>query len=131
MSDLTRDELTVLLIAAEGESMMPIGRWEAPLKSLLAKGYMHANDKFNNVITPAGRAAAQRDEDDTARRMIEANNNVVHGKEQARASAEAIAFQMVDLAEMSSKITGGSAESALRLWAPQIVARAQELIRGK
>ena len=36
MTDLSQDELTVLMIAATGERMMPIGRWEAPAKSLVA-----------------------------------------------------------------------------------------------
>ena len=39
--------------------MMPIGRWEAPTKSLVAKGYLHVNDKFNNVHH-AGRARGGR-----------------------------------------------------------------------
>lgn len=129
MTDLTQDELTVLLIANQGESMMPIGRWEKPIQSLLAKGYMRANDKFNNFITDAGRKAVTRDEDDTARQMIEANNNLVTGKQQARSQAEAIAVQLVDLVELSIKITGDSRQDSLRRWSDMIEMRAQELMR--
>jgi Flp pilus assembly protein TadG len=109
--------------------MMPIGRWEAPVKSLLARGYLHANDKFNNVITDAGRQAVSQDEDDTARQMIDTNNAIVNGKAQARANAEAIAVQLVDLAELSSKITGDDKAQALQRWARLILTRAVELLR--
>lgn len=129
MTDLTQDELTVLLIANLGESMMPIGRWEKPIQSLLARGYIRAADKFNNFITDAGRKAVTRDEDDTARQMIEANNNLVTGKQQARSQAEAIAVQLVDLVELSIKITGDSRQDSLRRWSDMILVRAQELMR--
>ena len=68
MSDLSQDELTVLMIAVHGESMMAIGRWQKPIESLLQKGYMQSRggDNFNCVITPAGRAACEaRDRQDT------------------------------------------------------------------
>ena len=129
MSDLSSDELTILMIADKGESMMPIGRWEAPVKSLLARGYLHANDKFNNVITDAGRQAVIQDEDGTARQMIDTNNAIVNGKAHARANAEAIAVQLVDLAELSSKITGDDKAQALQRWARLILTRAVELLR--
>lgn len=126
MIDLTQDELTVLLIAAEGKSMMPIGRWEGPVKSLVAKGYLSANDKFNNVITAAGRQAANQDEDNTARQMIEANNAIVNCKESARQMAEAISVQLVDLAELSNRLTGDNKITALRNWSKIILTRALE-----
>lgn len=126
MSDLSDDEVTVLLIAAKGESMMPIGRWEAPVNSLVAKGLLRRHDKFNNVITDAGMKAAEKDEDDVARQMIEANNVVAAGKQQARASAEAIAVQLVDLAELSARTTGDDKVEALRKWARVILERALE-----
>jgi hypothetical protein len=117
MTDLTQDELTVLMIADQGESMVPIGRWAAPIQSLLAKGYMHANDKFNNVITEAGRQAVNHDE------------TVVRGKDQARQAAEAIAVQLVDLAELSIRITGDNKKAALEKWSRQILTRALEMLR--
>lgn len=54
---LSDDEYTVLMIAAEGESMMPIGRWQPAVESLIERGYLRSLDRFNNVITPQGRAA--------------------------------------------------------------------------
>ena len=70
MSDLSQDELTVLMIAVHGESMMAIGRWQKPIERLLQKGYMQSRggDNFNCIITPAGRAACEardaQDQDD-------------------------------------------------------------------
>ena len=37
---LSNDEMSVLMIAAQGQTMLPIGRWEEPTKSLAAKGFM-------------------------------------------------------------------------------------------
>lgn len=129
MSDLSPDELTVLLIANEDESMMPIGRWETPVKSLLARGYLRANNKFNNVITETGRQAVNNDENETAQHMIEANNVAVIGKQNAREAAEAIAVQLVDLAELSVKITGNDKAAAVHKWGRLILIRAAELIK--
>ena len=65
MPDLTDDEFTVLLLADSGESMIPIGRWKAPILSLTTKGFMRKNDEVNYSITAAGRAArAARDAED-------------------------------------------------------------------
>lgn len=68
MVDLTQDEFTILLIADRGEFMAPIGRWKAPILSLLEKGLMQRLDDVNYTITDAGRAAraTQDEEDDTA-----------------------------------------------------------------
>jgi hypothetical protein len=129
MSDLTQDELTVLLIAAEGESMMPIGRWEAPVQSLVAKGYLHANDKFNNFITDAGRKACKQGEDDDVRALITANNNVVEARQKASARAEELAGLLAELATYSCGVTGDDRPTALRKWSAQILARALELLK--
>ena len=34
---LTDDERTVLMIAAQGQSMMPLGRWETPVEHLVER----------------------------------------------------------------------------------------------
>ena len=83
MTELSQDELTVLLVAREGEPMMPIGRWEAPVRSLLARGYLrshrHEGDPtgyFNNYITPQGKLAADKAEDDSLRAVINTSNKI-------------------------------------------------------
>ena len=81
MSDLTDDEFALLEIASHGESMIPIGRWEKPLKSLAAKGMMFAADTANYVITESGRAALDGHKDDVdtawAKAAIAAHNGAV------------------------------------------------------
>jgi hypothetical protein len=136
MSDLTQDELIVLLIAAEGESMMPIGRWEAPLRSLVAKGLMApqsgAHDPtgmFNCYITPEGRKACNKGDDDNIRALIGANNAVVDARQKASARAEELAVLLAELATYSSSVTGDDKVEALREWARTILTRALELLK--
>ncbi len=59
---MTNDEMTVLMIAAEGESMIPIGRWEQPIRDLEARGLMHKQDAVNYVITDKGLHAVRDEE---------------------------------------------------------------------
>jgi hypothetical protein len=56
---LTDDERTVLMIAARGESMIPIGRWKPTILGLAKRGLMLKQDAFNYTITDAGRAATE------------------------------------------------------------------------
>jgi len=139
MPDLTQDELTVLLIAAKDEPMMPIGRWRAPAESLIAKGLLqprpHAGDTtgfFNLRITAAGKAQAAQaksDFDGQFRTMIDVNNQIHHAQTQARAAAEQIAVQLVDLIELSIKVTGDDKVKVLREWSKVILTRALEMMR--
>ena len=128
MPDLSQDELTVLLIAAEGESMMPIGRWEAPTQSLVAKGYLHANDKFNNVITEAGRKACKQAEDDSMRALVGVGNEIVQAHRKTAARAEELAVLLAELATYSSSVTGDDKVKALRKWGKTVLERALELL---
>ena len=82
MSELSQDEFTVLLIAVEGESMIPIGRWRAPILALADRGLMKRNDGFNYGITPEGRKACEQrnfDDDKALRDLL--------GKKQIEAEA--------------------------------------------
>ena len=136
--NLTPDERTVLLIAAKGAPMMPIGRWKVPTLALVEKGFMkphkHAGDPtgyFNHYITPAGQLAAEeldRDDDQALADMINHSRGLAKAQHKAAASAEQIAVQLVDLAELSSKATGDSKTEALRNWARIILERALEMM---
>ncbi len=64
---MTNDELTVLMIAAEGEPMMPIGRWDKPVRDLASRGLMEVRDLggmagVEYVITPKGMEALKDEE---------------------------------------------------------------------
>lgn len=136
MSDLSQDELTVLLIAAKGEPMMPIGRWKAPTESLVKLGYMkpHPNrfdpsGYFNVYITPEGQAAVEKAEDAPFREMLQVNTAIQHETAKIRAHAEQIAVQLVDLANASHKVTGDTPVTALENWSRTILTRALELLK--
>jgi len=136
MSDLSQDELTVLLIAAKGEPMIPIGRWKVPTESLIARGYMQprksAGDPtghFNNYITASGMAAVEKADDATMLTMTTLSASIEHEQRKIRANAEQIAVQMVDLAMASSQVTGDAPRDAMEKWAKLIGKRALELLR--
>lgn len=91
MSDLTDDELTVLLIADRGESMLPIGRWEYPVKRLVELGYMQSigghnltdGSSANNVITPAGKRVVRQQTEARDNAMRQAFGKTVNGERPA------------------------------------------------
>jgi hypothetical protein len=89
---LSLDEETVLEIAARGQSMIPIGRWEAPTKRLAALGLLKALDEANYVITDAGRArfkVAEQDQDDAIAQVIILTKRIAQQRrEEAQAALE-------------------------------------------
>lgn len=127
--DLSDDEWTCLMIAAEGESMMAIARWEPAIDSLVAKGLMYRNDKFNNFITPAGREAAQQHEkktdDATLRLGIEVHNTRVRAKQ----ILEEAAAKLAESAQMGQRVQGGPIDGHVEQAAKAIIERAKELVR--
>lgn len=141
MPDLTDDEVTVLTLAAQGNSMMAVARWEKPADSLVEKGFLVRHDKFNHSITPAGRKALeqtqQQDEaalDNAIRQIMRAPPTAVsHGaqisQKQAAVNAEMAANHLVLAVQLSCSVTGDSIELAARQWAEQILAAALEKLR--
>jgi hypothetical protein len=127
MSDLSDDEFSVLMIAAENQSMMPIGRWERPVESLVAKGYLQRHDKFNNTITPAGRSALQKRERDDVTALKTAAQAVGDAQAKARSSADAAAMMLIEAAKASVAATGDTLQTAVIRWGQQVVQRALEL----
>lgn len=59
---LTDDERTVLMIAAQGNSMMPIARWKPTVENLCSRGLMRMADPWNCYITDEGRKATEATE---------------------------------------------------------------------
>jgi len=95
MPALNEDELVILSLAAEGESLMALGRWEKPVERLLALGYLRAADKFNYFITPTGKARWKAEEADEVQAIIDWNNALVEKRqeEQDDASPDATSIQ--------------------------------------
>lgn len=136
MTDLSQDEITLLLIAANGEPMMPIGRWRVSATSLVQKGYLnprpHPGDPegfFNLHITPSGRKAVKDADDEPHVSMQMLTEDIQRQQERLRRQAEGIVVQLVDLAEESSKVTGDSPRDAMEKWAKVIGQRALELVK--
>lgn len=93
MLDLTNHEFAVLLLADEGESLIPIGIWEKPIKTLTTLGLLKKNDGANYVITEAGHAARiARDENDGA----ELSRLLSRGKEADEGRAQDATFYLHD-----------------------------------
>ena len=133
MVNLSQDEFTVLLLAAEGESMIPIGRWQAPILALAERGLMQKNDSVNYAITLEGRkACAERDKEyhDSCRQILVANNKIANARTQAQQSVEQAAQCLATAAKSSSIATGDDVKTALREWSKVALSRALELIDG-
>ena len=130
MADLSQDELTILLIAAEGESMAAIGRWEAPINSLVEKGLLLRGDKFNNFITPAGKAAAKKDEDANYAALLETGTKINNARAMAQQSVEQAAQHLVIAGRATAQLTGDNPKDAMRQWATAAIKRALEILDG-
>lgn len=131
MTDLTDDEKTVLLIAAEGQSIAAIAKWEKPIESLVVRGLMQRGDKFNNFITSAGRvtiAEAEKQDDEAYRQILERGRNLTNQHEQVRQSVEQAATHLMFAARASCLATGDTPQAAVEKWMPEIHKRALELL---
>lgn len=124
---LSDDEFSVLCIAAEGESMIDLGefsRWSAPIQSLVRRGYMLRQDRHNNVITPAGRAALavrEKDEDKLIGRAIDVSNQIGAAQSKIRDMASQMVDVLIAIGVASNKVTGEDARLAARKWGAIVV----------
>ena len=129
---LTNDEMAVLMIAARGDYMLAIGRWEAPTKSLAAKGFMKRemiNDGPQYMITDAGRAAMEKGDDDNIRAMIEHGSQIGAAHKNARDCIEQAAQLLVEAARAGS-VVGDRPRAALERWRRPLFERALEILNG-
>ena len=130
---LSNDEMSVLMIAAQGQTMLPIGRWEEPTKSLAAKGFMKCEILAGGpqyMITEAGRAAMEKGDDDNIRAIIETTSEVGTTQKEARVGAETAAQMLAKIVKLSTPITGDIPETAARRWSTIILNRALDIINN-
>lgn len=80
MAGLTEQELGLLMIHVNGGNVAAIGHWEKPCDHLVELGLLRRLDKHNHEITSAGREAAEKEETDSLRAMIDANNRLLARK---------------------------------------------------
>jgi len=126
--DLSQDEQTVLLIAAEGEWMAPIGRWKDPTLSLAEKGLLSRGDDFNYCITPAGRTQAKRLDQATQSTLVEMTSDAAVVQGRIRDFAEQAAQLLAQAAKASERVTGDTPQVAAEKWSGIIYRRALELL---
>jgi hypothetical protein len=131
--NLTSDELSVLLIAANGEYMLAIGRWQPVCFSLAAKGLMKKeiiNGGPQYLITPAGREAAEQEDNSRLGALIESGSRFGATQKLARDVAEEAAQKLAECGRASVQVTGDSVETAVRKWSEVVLRRALELLNG-
>ncbi len=133
-SPLTDDEATVLQIAAQGMTIGAIGRWAGAVESLLTRGLLKdmSGDKFNCVITDAGRSAmdGQEAEDDRALgNAVDRMREMAIAQRSIQEMSEQCAQVLVKIAEASSVVTGDAKDVAAKNWVKVILTRALGLLR--
>ena len=127
---ITDDEATVLMIAAEGEILAPIGRWEQPIKALHARGLMKMYNPWNYGIDDAGKAAlADREKaiDEDLKAVLNGGNKIATVNASARVAAEESAKHLANAIRTSVIATGEKPEVCARNWMEAIIKRALEL----
>ena len=127
-STLSDDEYSVLMIASEGVPMMPIGRWQQPVENLIARGLLQLLDRFNNVITPAGRKALGAREAADNEAIKAASQRVSIAQSAARTHAEEAAQSLALAAQASIKVTADDLRTAVLAWNRVVLQRAMELV---
>lgn len=130
---ITDDEFSCLMIAAQGEYMLAIGRWAASLGTLVAKGLMKRefiNGGPQYTITDAGRAAIEDRDIEDDKRLGDALAQTGTAQKSAREQAEIAAQTLAACAESSAELTGDTPETAARKWLPIILTRALDIINN-
>lgn len=138
MTQLTNDEKTILMIAAAGKPMIPIGRWEKSVKSLVKRGFMqphgHAGDPtghFNNYITEAGRIALEQSDNEDFRALLEVGGQYQKAHYTLTSHAEQIAQELAALARESSTLKADPPHKALEKWSRVILERALAVLTSE
>lgn len=127
---LTQDEYTILLIARDGQSLAAIGRWEKPVNALTERGLLERFDKFNHIITAAGRKEVDRTDDEVAADLIVAANPDVSAVQKRIQEFIAQAAELLaQAARTSAVVSGDTPSAAAKRWSDVLLARAMEILR--
>lgn len=130
---LTNDEATVLMIAAKGQSMIAIGRWEVPIRQLVARGLMKKNDAVNFSITDPGLAALSAHEEQVDAAVVSSTRKLIDAASSRvtmQRFSEQAATLLAQAASESARITGDAPAIAAERWAKVILDRALELLKS-
>ncbi len=130
LSPLTEDELTILMIAMRGESMMPIGRWEDTVLGLARRGFLEKRDTFNYFITDAGREACKgaEAEDDRAleQQVLERAGAAQQARDLISDQIDTMAGMLADLMRSAAKGHPESPGYLALQWGDELTRRAVE-----
>ena len=131
VTELSQEEVSVLMIAAQGETLAPIGQWKQPIETLVMRGLMKRINDANYGITPEGRLAVHmREQEDDSRLLAAVNKRLTAQHTQANIVkfAEQAAQLLAMSGRASAEVTGDTPEDAARRWSQVILTRALELL---
>lgn len=120
------------MLAAEGNSMIPIGIWEKPILNLTLLGLLKKHDSFNYGITDAGRkilADAQSEEDDDFKAAFARLTDDRNAQTQSIQSGNQAAQHLVYAAKAAAKLSGNTPEQEVWTIGQGIITRAMELLK--
>ena len=132
MSSLTDHERAVLMLAAEGNSMIPIGIWEKPIVNLTMLGLLKKIDSVNYHITDAGRkilADVQAEEDEDFKQAFARLHDDKNSQQQTIMSTDQAATHLVYAAKAAAKLTGNTPQQEVWTIGQSVIARAMELLK--
>ena len=132
MSNLTDHERAVLMLAADGNSLIPIGIWEKPILNLTLLGLMKKFDSVNYGITDAGRLMLQgveAEENEDYRKALTRLTDDRNAQTQSAMSSNQAAQHLVVAARAAAKLSGNTPEQEIWTIGQGIISRAMELLR--
>lgn len=131
MAEITADELTCLMLAQNGESLAPIGRWKPAILELAEKGLLQKLNESNYTITAKGREIGEPPDDaEPFRQMAALGGQIVQARSKAQQSAEQAAIHLSHAAQAWAKVTGATPQQAAEEWSREILKRALDILRG-
>lgn len=110
--------------------MIPIGRWEKPIKEMIARGLMLANDSVNVVTTVAGKLALEAAENKVFGELVDKAREVETPHNEIRKDVESAAHLLARIASRSARVTGKPPVHEAREWANLLLKRALEILGG-
>ena len=113
---LSDQEVAVLMLCNEGQSIMAIGPWEKPCEHLVAQGFLQRHDQFNHSITPKGRQALKAHEERVDLGLTTAIDAISKAKLEADVAIAECVRQLVIAARTTNKATGESLGDAAQRW---------------
>ena len=124
---LSDEEIAVLELSHQGNSMMPIGRWEKSVERLVRLGYLRAFDRFNNEITDQGRYALEQARENTDAQLTLAVSQITKLGQEYAVKKREICGLLVSIIRVTATVTGSSIQEA----ADNVLSEVLKVVREK